>query len=70
MIQARGWVEDDEIEEFLAVGYGKPQVLEVILGIAIKVMHNYINHIAKTPLDKPFQPYIWSKPVVKHINSV
>ncbi|MBW4689634.1 MAG: carboxymuconolactone decarboxylase family protein [Komarekiella atlantica HA4396-MV6] len=64
MIQARGWIEDSEIEEFLAIGYGQHQVLEVILGIAIKVMHNYTNHIAKTPLDKPFQPYIWSKPVV------
>ncbi|WP_193198779.1 carboxymuconolactone decarboxylase family protein [Nostoc sp. MG11] len=64
MIQARGWIEDSEIEEFLAIGYGKHQVLEVILGLAIKVMHNYTNHIAKTPLDKPFQPYIWSKPVV------
>ncbi|MBW4685665.1 MAG: carboxymuconolactone decarboxylase family protein [Komarekiella atlantica HA4396-MV6] len=70
MIQARGWVEDSEIEEFLAAGYGKQQVLEVILGIAIKVMHNYTNHIAKTPLDKPFQPYIWSKPLVEGINSI
>jgi AhpD family alkylhydroperoxidase len=64
MIQARGWIEDSEIEEFLAVGYSKHQVLEVILGIAVKVMHNYTNHIAKTPLDRPFQPYTWSKPVV------
>ncbi|MFB2881509.1 hypothetical protein ACE1CC_32040 [Aerosakkonemataceae cyanobacterium BLCC-F46] len=40
------------------------QVLEVILGIAIKIMHNYTNHIARTPLDKPFQPYVWSKPTV------
>ncbi|MHC5763792.1 carboxymuconolactone decarboxylase family protein [Nostoc sp.] len=70
MIQARGWVEDSEIEEFLAAGYGKQQVLEVILGIAIKVMHNYTNHIAKTPLDKPFQPYIWSKPLIEGINSI
>lgn len=61
MIQARGWVEDREIEAFLAVGYTQQQVLEVILGIAIKIMHNYTNHIAKTPLDKPFQPYVWSK---------
>jgi len=64
MIQMRGWVDDSEIEKFLAAGYTQQQVLEVILGIAIKIMHNYTNHIAKTPLDKPFQPYIWSKPVV------
>ncbi len=65
MVEARGWVDDFEIEEFIAAGYTQQQVLEVILGIAIKIMHNYTNHIAKTPLDKPFQPYVWSKPVVK-----
>ncbi|MEH2376878.1 carboxymuconolactone decarboxylase family protein [Nostoc sp.] len=70
MIQARGWVQDAEIQEFLAFGYGQQQVLEVILGIAIKVMHNYTNHIAKTPLDKPFQPCIWSKPGIESINRI
>lgn len=64
MVQARGWLEEREIEAFLAAGYTQQQVLEVILGIAIKIMHNYTNHIAKTPLDKAFQPYIWSKPAV------
>lgn len=62
MVRERGWVEDSEIEVFMAAGYSKQQVLEVILGIAIKVMHNYTNHIAKTPLDKQFKPNIWSKP--------
>jgi AhpD family alkylhydroperoxidase len=64
MIVARGWVKDQEIEEFLAAGYTKQQVLEVILGIALKIIHNYTNHIAKTPLDKAFQPYVWSKSTV------
>lgn len=64
MIQSRGWVEEREIEAFLAAGYTQQQVLEVILGIAIKIMHNYTNHIATTPFDKPFQPYVWSKPAV------
>ncbi|MEM7713887.1 MAG: carboxymuconolactone decarboxylase family protein [Cyanobacteria bacterium P01_A01_bin.68] len=62
MVRQRGWVEDSEIEVFMAAGYSKQQVLEVILGIAIKVIHNYTNHIAKTPLDKQFKPNVWSKP--------
>jgi alkylhydroperoxidase family enzyme len=62
MVQVRGWIDDSEIKEFLAAGYTQQHVLEVILGIAIKILHNYTNHIAKTPLDKPFQPYVWSKP--------
>ncbi|MGD1913117.1 MAG: carboxymuconolactone decarboxylase family protein [Rivularia sp. (in: cyanobacteria)] len=64
MVRQRGWVEDSQIEAFMAAGYSKQQVLEVILGIAIKVMHNYTNHIAKTPLDKQFKPNVWSKPSV------
>jgi len=61
MVKARGWVEDSAIDAFMTAGYSKQQVLEVILGIAIKVMHNYTNHIAKTPLDKQFKPNAWSQ---------
>ena len=61
-IEARGWLCDREIEVFLSAGYTQQQVLEVILGIAVKIIHNYTNHIAKTPLDKVFQPYARSKP--------
>ncbi len=61
MIEARGWVTDEDIKNFLAAGYTKRHVLEVILGIAVKTIHNYTNHIAETPLDKEFQPYLWSK---------
>lgn len=62
MVRERAWVKDSEIETFMAAGYSQQQVLEVILGITIKVMHNYTNHIAKTPLDKQFKPNTWSKP--------
>jgi alkylhydroperoxidase family enzyme len=64
MVQARGWVTEDEIETFMKAGYTKQQVLEVILGIAVKVIHNYTNHIAQTPLDNAFERYAWSKPTV------
>ncbi|TFI51766.1 carboxymuconolactone decarboxylase family protein [Mastigocladus laminosus UU774] len=64
MVQTRGWVSDEEIETFMKAGYTKQQVLEVILGIAVKVIHNYTNHIAQTPLDKEFKPHAWSKPSV------
>ena len=66
MVRDRGWVEDSEIEAFMAAGYSKQQVLEVILGVAIKVMHNYTNHIAKTPLDRQFKLNVWSKPSTQH----
>ena len=63
MVEARGWVDERETEEFLNAGYTKQQVLEVILGIALKVIHNYTNHIARTPLDREFQRYVWEKSI-------
>lgn len=61
MIKARGWLKEQEISDFLAAGYTKQHVLEVIVGIAVKTIHNYTNHIAETPLDKEFQAHKWSK---------
>ena len=62
MVTTRGWVTKDEISAFMNHGYTKQQVLEIILGIAMKVIHNYTNHVAQTPLDLVFQPQTWSRP--------
>jgi len=40
---------------FLSAGYSKEQVLELIVGVAHKIMSNYINHIAETPIDDEFK---------------
>lgn len=62
MVEAQGWLKEQEISDFLAAGYTRQQILEVIVGVAVKTIHNYTNHIAKTPLDKEFQPHVWTKP--------
>jgi hypothetical protein len=40
-------------------------VLEVILGVATKVMRNYTNHIAHTQLDSFMRGNEWTRPAVK-----
>lgn len=44
-----------------AVMAQSPSVLEVILGLSRKTLSNYTNHIAETPMDKPFEKFRWSK---------
>ncbi len=58
--EKRGWPDESEIEEFIAAGYTKQTVLEVILGTSLKVMSNYTNHIAQTPLDDAFASNKWA----------
>ena len=57
--ETRGWPESADIERFLAAGYTKQNILEVILGTSLKVMSNYTNHIAQTPIDEAFAQNIW-----------
>ncbi len=57
----RGWVGDDELEAFLAAGFTKQNVFEVLVGVAHKVLSNYANHIAETPVDPPFEKFAWKK---------
>lgn len=58
-VRKKGWVEAADLEAFTAAGYGQAQILEVITGIALKTLTNYVNHIAETPLDAPFQAQAW-----------
>lgn len=60
VIEKRGWVSNDDISTFLAAGFSRAQILEVIVGISFKTLSNYTNHIADTPLDAAFQSGVWS----------
>lgn len=61
VVESRGWPSEDHTKDFLDAGYGKQQVLEVVLGVGLKTLSNYTNHIAETPLDAPFVGAQWSK---------
>lgn len=58
--EKRGWLEDGDIEALLAAGYTKQTVFDVVVGTAYKVLSNYTNHVAQTPLDKAFAKNEWS----------
>lgn len=62
VVEKRGWLDDADVDAFLEAGYERQQVLEVILGVAMKTMSNYTNHIAETPLDDAFSAGAWHAP--------
>lgn len=61
MVRQRGELEAQQLQDFYAAGYSQQNVLEVILGLSQKVMSNYTNHIAKTPIDQAFKAFTWNK---------
>lgn len=58
IVERRGWVTEADIERFTAAGFAKAQVLEVILGVALKTLTNYTNHISKPPANQQFAAFL------------
>ena len=56
----RGFVSDCDVDTFLKAGYDRAAVLAVILGGALKVISNYTNHVAETPVNEAFQKHAWT----------
>lgn len=59
VIRSRGNVENHEFQDFLAVGYGEQQVIEVILGVALATLCNFSNSLAGTELNPELAAYRW-----------
>ncbi|MGK0411208.1 MAG: putative peroxidase-related enzyme [Shewanella psychromarinicola] len=59
IVRNRGNISEAELAAFYAAGYGQQQVLEIILGLSQKVISNYTNHVAKTPVDEVFKKFAW-----------
>lgn len=61
-VQKHGDLDDDTVEAFLAVGYTNAHILEVVIGVAQKVISNYTNHFSNNQLDEAFAANAWTKP--------
>ena len=62
VVSSRGWVQEDETTAFLEAGFTRAQVLEVVVGVATKVISNYANHLTDTPLDPFMADTVWESP--------
>lgn len=62
VVDNRGWLADADVHAFLAAGFTQRQVLDVLTGVAVKTLSNYVNHLAQTPLDDALASFAWTDP--------
>ncbi|MEM9634811.1 MAG: carboxymuconolactone decarboxylase family protein [Pseudomonadota bacterium] len=62
VVRDRGHVDELGMQAFFEAGFTRRQALEVVLGYAQKIMSNYTNHLAATPLDPALSSLSWNKP--------
>lgn len=59
VVTTRGWPSDDAKQALENAGYTPAQALEVVLGVTVKTLSNYVNHLAETELDDAFAAKAW-----------
>jgi AhpD family alkylhydroperoxidase len=59
LIEKRGHATEQELDSFLAAGFTKEQVLEVVAIVAASTITNYAGTIASPALEDSFQQYTW-----------
>ena len=52
--ETRGWPEQGLLDAFYAEGYSTANYLELLVGVTMKTLSNYVNHQANTPIDEAF----------------
>jgi len=57
VVRNRGNVDASDVDAFKQAGFTDRSIADVLLVLAQKTMSNYLNHIAKTPLDDAFAPF-------------
>ena len=60
LIERRGRLDDQDVDRFIAAGFGKDHALEVIAVVAASTITNYTGSVTKTPLEAAFQAHAWS----------
>ena len=65
LLDNRGHIGDDKLNEFIASGYTKRQALEVLTGLAAKLISNFTNALTHTEVDEPMKPFAWTHPKIR-----
>lgn len=60
LVRKNGNPSPSEIQAFLNAGFEPRAILDALVGLAQKVLSNYTNHLADTPLDEVFKPFVWT----------
>ena len=51
IVDKRGWLSDTDVQAFFGQGYSRSQLLDVMVGVSMKTLSNYINHLADPPIE-------------------
>jgi AhpD family alkylhydroperoxidase len=65
VVNSRGRPGPEAVGRFVEAGYTPAHAFEVVLGVGLKTLSNYADHLAGTPLDAAFASAKWTAGAVE-----
>lgn len=62
VVRERGFVDENVMDAFLRAGFTHRQIVDVVLGVSLKILSNYTNHLTGTRTNPEFASETWSRP--------
>ncbi len=59
LIETRGRISENDADAFIAAGFGKDHLLEIVAIVAASTITNYTAGIVNPPLEAQFQAQVW-----------
>lgn len=61
--ETRGNINSDDLNEFYNAGFSPKNLLEIIVGVSLKTMSNYINHVTENIINPELEPFAVGKEI-------
>jgi len=58
IVEDRGHVNDEDVEEVRRAGYTDGEIAEIVANVCMSIFTNYFNHVANTEVDFPYVPLL------------
>ena len=59
----RGHLEAPDLAGFYNAGFSPEQVMDIIVGVSLKAMSNYINHVTENIISEDMEPFAMGKEI-------
>ncbi len=53
VVENRGWVKDEDLAAVREAGFGDAEITEIVANVALHVLANYFDHVARPEVDFP-----------------
>ncbi|SFA81639.1 carboxymuconolactone decarboxylase family protein [Algoriphagus aquimarinus] len=63
LTRTRGEIDAKDLETFYNAGFSPENVMEIIVGISLKTMSNYINHVTENIINEELEPFAVGKEI-------